>query len=183
MKFLLRHRLVLLVTLLLLSATNLVACAPDPDVLIISPQLGEQMAAIEAGNQVVVAEPTPLPKLADLAPEAITAGLPPEFEAALATANPDEGVNIATANGCIGCHSLDPTAQMTGPTWYGVGNTAVSRVPGESPALYLYQSITDSGAFVAPGYPAGIMPAIYGDTLSEQQIADMVAYLLSQTQE
>ena len=153
MKFLLRHRLVLLVTLLLLSATNLVACAPDPDVLIISPQLGEQMAAIEAGNQVVAAEPTPLPKLADLAPEAITAGLPPEFEAALAVASPDEGVNIATANGCIGCHALDPTVQMTGPTWYGVGNTAVSRVPGESPCALSVSKHHRTGCICSAGIP------------------------------
>ncbi len=38
----------------------------------------------------------------------------------------------AALGGCVGCHSTDPAAQMTGPTWHNIGNTAVSRVEGES---------------------------------------------------
>ncbi|MCS6826170.1 MAG: cytochrome c [Caldilinea sp.] len=155
------------------------ACAPDATQLIISPQLGEQLAAREAGNIVAAATPTPLPRLADLTPEEIVAGLPEDFAAALAAANPANGEQIALVRGCVGCHSLDPNVALAGPTWHNIGDTAVSRVRGESPALYLYESIVNPNAFVVPNYPANVMPANFGELLSTQELADLVAYLLS----
>ncbi len=164
-----------------LAAVGLSGCAPNADGYIISPQLGAQLAAQEAGL-VIVVEPTPLPPvLADLTPDQITAGLPDDLAAALASADPTQGTNIATANGCIGCHSLDPAATMTGPTWHNVGDHAIIRVAGESPAEYIHQSIVNPAAFVVPDYPAGIMPATYGDQLSTQELADLIAYLLEQS--
>jgi mono/diheme cytochrome c family protein len=71
---------------------------------------------------------------------------------------------------------------MTGPTWYHVGDTAVSRVAGESPAFYLYQSIVDPNGFVVPNYAGGLMPANYGEQLSAQELADLIAYLLQQSE-
>ena len=179
----LRRRLFLLGALMLLGALALAACAPNPNELIISPQLGEQMAARAAGNQVVRAEPTPLPKLADLTPDQVTAGLDPEVLAAFANADPAHGEQLATANGCIGCHSLDPNATMTGPTWHNIGNTAVSRVPGLGPAAYIDHSIVNPSEYVVPGFPDNVMPHTYADLLSAQDQADLVAFLLSQTAE
>lgn len=169
-----------LVASLFVMALALAACAPNARELLISPRLGEQLAALEAGNEVVVAAPTEAPKLADLTPEQITAGLPEDVAAALAVANPDNGSQIALARGCVGCHGLDPAVTMTGPTWYHVGDTAVSRVPGESPALYIYHSIVNPSSFVVPNYPNGVMPANYGEQLSKQELADLIAYLLQQ---
>ena len=183
MKLTNRHRVGALIVLALVGALLLAACAPNPESLVISPQLGEQMAAIEAGNEVVRAEPTAAPKLADLAPEQITAGLPDDLIAAFANADPAHGEQLAQANGCIGCHSLDPKAVMTGPTWYNVGNTAVARVPGESPGLYLDTSVLNPSAFVVPNYPDNVMPKTYKDILSVQDQADLLAHLLAQVQE
>lgn len=166
--------------LMLAALLALAACAPNPAELIISPQLGEQMAALEAGNEIVIAEPTEAPKLADLAPEQVTAGLPDDVAAALASADPANGEQQALARGCVGCHALDPNVTMTGPTWHNVGDTAVSRVPGESPAFYLYHSITNPNLFVVPNYPSNIMPANYSEQLSTQELADLIAYLLQQ---
>ncbi len=180
MKSLRARRFGWIMGLSLVAVLLLAACAPDPTALIISPQLGEQMAALEAGNEVVVAAPTEAPKLADLAPEAVTAGLPEDVAAALASADPANGEQLALARGCIGCHSLDPNATMTGPTWHNVGDTAVSRVPGESPAFYLYHSITNPNLFVVPNYPSNIMPANYSEQLSTQELADLIDYLLQQ---
>lgn len=165
---------------ILLTVLVMAACAPDATQLIISPQLGEQLAALEAGNEVVAAVPTEAPRLADLTPEEIVAGVPEDFAAALAAANPANGEQIALARGCVGCHALDPNAVMTGPTWYHMGDTAVSRVGGESPALYLYHSIYDPGSYVVPNYPNNIMPANYSEQLSIEELADLVAYLLNQ---
>jgi len=162
------------------AALLLAACAPDPTELLISPQLGEQMAALEAGNAIVMAEPTEAPKLSDLAPEAVTAGLPDDVAAALAAADPASGEQVALARGCVGCHALDPAATMTGPTWYHIGDTAVSRVASESPALYLYHSIVDPNSFMVPNYPSNIMPANYSEQLSTQELAELIAYLLQQ---
>ena len=148
MKLTNRHRVGALFVLALVGALLLAACAPNPETLVISPQLGEQLAALEAGDEVVRAEPTPAPKLASLTPEQITAGLPDDLLAAFANADPAKGEQLALANGCIGCHSLDPKAQMTGPTWYNIGNIAVTRVPGESPALYLDASVINPSAYV-----------------------------------
>jgi len=158
------------------------ACAPDAKQLIISPQLGSQLAALEAGDDVVVAAPTEAPKLADLAPEQIAAGLPDDVAAALAAADPANGAQVALARGCVGCHALDPAVTMTGPTWFHIGDTAVSRVAGESPALYLYHSIINPGGFVVTNYPTGVMPANYSEQLSVQELADLIAYLLQQNE-
>lgn len=156
------------------------ACAPDATASIISPQLGAQLAAQEAGQDIVAVPTEAPPLLASLTPEQVFAGVPADLAAAIQAADPAGGAVIATANGCIGCHNLDPAAVMTGPTWYNMGDAAVARMPGVGPAEYLHQSIVNSGAFVVPNYPAGIMPATYGDTLSGDDLATLIAYLLSQ---
>ena len=61
-----------------------------------------------------------------------------------------------------------------------MGDHAVVRVSGESPALYLYESIINPGAYVVEGYPANVMPANFKDQMTPQEIADIVAYLLQQ---
>lgn len=169
-----------LVACLFVVVLMMAACAPNANELLISPQLDEQLIALEAGDEVVAAAPTEAPTLADLAPEQITAGLPEEVAAALATADPANGETVALTRGCVGCHALDPAVTMTGPTWFHVGDTAVSRVPGESPALYLYHSIMTPGGFVVPNYPPNIMPATYADQLSTQELADLISHLLEQ---
>lgn len=183
MKLSQRWRLAWLVlALLVVGAMALAACSPNPQELIISPQLGAQMEARAAGNQVVRAEPTPLPKLADLQPDQVTAGASPELIDALAKADPAKGQQLAQANGCLGCHSLDPNAKMTGPTWHNLGNTAVGRVPNESPVFYLDHSIVNPSEYVVPNYPDNIMPKNFGQVLSIQDQADIISFLLQQTQ-
>lgn len=165
---------------ILALATILSGCAPDANAEILSPQLGEQLFAKEV-SAVVVAEPTAAPRLlADLTPEEVTAGLPADFAAALAAADASKGESVALTNGCVGCHSTDPAVTMTGPTWHNVGDTAVNRVPGDSPALYIHDSIVNPNGFVVSGFPSGIMPQIYADTIPLEDLANMVAYLLAQ---
>ena len=183
MQHLARRRPALVVALLLMLAMLalvLSSCAPDASAAIISPNLGAELCSAEAGEAVVAAAAVEAPKLAELSDEEIYAGLPPEFMDALAVADPANGTNVSLSNACIGCHNTDPTMQMVGPTWYNVGDTAVARVPGESPGLYLYQSITEPNAHVVENYPANVMPQTYAQTLSVDDLADMVAYLLSQ---
>jgi hypothetical protein len=52
-------------------------------------------------------------------------------------------------------------------------------VSGVSAAEYLRRSVTDPNADVVEGYVANVMPATYGTQLSEEQLNDLVAYLLT----
>ena len=182
MKFLHRGRVALFIGLLALLAIGLAACKPDANVDIIAPDLGERMIAQRTTGAVVPVEPTPIPALADLSEEEIYAGLPDDVLAAVQAADPTEGEAIAQNNLCVGCHYLDPAMTITAPSWYNVGNTAVGRVPGESPAAYLYHSIIQPNAYVVAGYPQGVMPQTYGESLSTDDLGTLIAYLLSQQQ-
>lgn len=127
------------------------------------------------------AEPTVEATTAPVAPagnEAVTE-LPAAVEAALANANVTRGQSLTLSNACIGCHSNDAKQMMVGPTWHNIGETAATRVEGESAEVYLYNSIVHPNAYLVPGYLAGIMIQTYGQTLSDQDIADLIAYLLS----
>lgn len=168
------------VLLLLVAVLGVAGCAPNANAHLISPQLGDQLFAEEA-NQEIVVEPTPEPlRIATMSEEEINAGLDADFASALAAADPSNGESLALVNGCVGCHTLDPNQQMTGPTWFNVGDTAANRVPGESPALYIHQSIVAPNEYVVDGYPSGVMPQNYAEILSQEDLADLVAYLLQQ---
>jgi len=156
------------------------ACAPNAGARLISPALGEQLYADESDQEVEI-PPTPEPlKIVNLTPEQINAGLPEDFAAALAAADPSRGESIALANGCVGCHAVDPAMVMTGPTWHYMGDTAANRQAGVSPANYIYTSIVAPNAYITPGYNSGIMPQNYADIISQEDLASLVAYLLIQ---
>lgn len=183
MGFLQRSQIAAVIGLLALASLVLAACKPDANADIISPELGQRLMAARTSGAVAAVEPTPMPVLADLTDEEIYAGLPDDVAAAVQAADVVAGETIALTNGCIGCHAVDPSVQMTGPTWYDMGNTAVSRVPGESPGYYLYHSIVEPNAHIVDGYPQGIMPQTYTESLSTDDLGTLVAYLLAQQQE
>jgi sulfur-oxidizing protein SoxX len=86
---------------------------------------------------------------------------------------------IGSQPGCITCHSLEPDKVIVGPSMAGVADRAGSRVAGESAAEYLRQSILNPDAYTVDGFAAGVMPAGFAGALSDQQVADLVAYLLT----
>lgn len=94
------------------------------------------------------------------------------------TGNPDAGKQIFTATAqppCSGCHTLS-AAGATGQ----VGPNLDDVLKGKS-ADFIHQSIIDPNAVIASGFTAGVMPQTYGDQLSEQQLADLVAFLVQAT--
>lgn len=95
---------------------------------------------------------------------------------------------LAGNAGCITCHSLEAGKVLVGPTMAGIGTRAASTVPGQTAEEYLRESIANTNAFLAKGCnandpqvqcAAGIMPQDWPQKLSEQQIDDLVAYLLT----
>ena len=75
------------------------------------------------------------------------------------------------ATNCGGCHVLSQ-AGTTGTT----GPNLDEALPGQSPEQ-IAQSITEPDSQLSPGFPAGVMPQNYGDTVTPQQLQQLVRYL------
>ncbi len=90
---------------------------------------------------------------------------------------------IGSNAGCRICHSLDPDVTLVGPTFGGVATRAASRVPDLTAEEYLRQSILDPDAFVVDGFSAGQMIPTYLEILSEEDVDNLVAFLLTLEEE
>ena len=78
---------------------------------------------------------------------------------------------IGTQAGCKTCHSLEPDVVMVGPSLAGIASRADE--------AYIRKSIQEPDADVVDGFTAGTMPAALAGELSEQQLNDIVAFLLT----
>ena len=88
-------------------------------------------------------------------------------------------IGAASAPGCITCHALDEGLTLVGPSHAGIGAAADSRIAGMSAEEFIKQSIIEPDVEVTEGFSPGVMYQNYGSELSEQEIADLVAYLAS----
>ncbi|HSM72804.1 MAG TPA: c-type cytochrome [Anaerolineales bacterium] len=89
-------------------------------------------------------------------------------------------MTIGSTPGCVTCHSLQPGVRLVGPSLADAATVAASAVEGMSAEDFLRQSIVEPNAHVTEGFMPGLMFQNYGETLSEQQINDLVAFLLTQ---
>ncbi len=87
--------------------------------------------------------------------------------------------SLGTNAGCRICHSMEPGVRLVGPSLAGVATRAATRIPGMSAEEYLRQSIVNPDAYVVEGYPKGQMVPNLGAILSEEQIDDLVAFLMT----
>jgi cytochrome c551/c552 len=87
------------------------------------------------------------------------------------------GKALFDAQGCTACHTFKPAGSTAkvGPDLDNLVGDARKANRG-SPAEYAAESIEDPSAYVVPGYPKGVMPTF---NLSDKQVADLVAFLLS----
>jgi len=110
----------------------------------------------------------------------ITQTLPPGDAAA--------GEKLTSTLGCVACH----IASSVGPAWLpsgsqpGIGDQAAQlfKEPGytghaKTPEQYLFESIVDPNVFVVSGFSSGLMPGNYATSLTDQNVADLIAYLLT----
>lgn len=88
-------------------------------------------------------------------------------------------IGSASASGCMTCHSLEEGVTLVGPSLAGVAGRASERVPELSAEEYLRQSIVEPNAYIVEGFSEGLMYQNYGRELTDQQIADLVAFLLT----
>ena len=122
----------------------------------------------------IIAISIPMVIIASSLAESPTAAPPPTSAAGL------PGEAIAASTGCLACHTTDG-GESVGPSWLGVAGTERELESGESVLAddaYLTESIVDPLAKIVAGFQP-VMPEGYDQTLSEQDIADIVEYLNS----
>lgn len=79
---------------------------------------------------------------------------------------------------CSTCHSTIPDSIIVGPSLAGVASRAGSRIPGMKVEEYLRMSIEHPGEYVVDGF-SDLMPPNISDSLTEEEIDAVIAYLLS----
>ena len=86
-----------------------------------------------------------------------------------------------SAEGCVSCHNFDETQgdETDAPYTAGTATKAETRVPGFSAEEYIIESIVNPDAYVVEGFNAGDMYQTWAEDLSEQEMADLVAYLVT----
>ncbi len=88
---------------------------------------------------------------------------------------------------CTACHGNpgEPQGRRLGPALGDFARVGATRVGGKSVAQYAYESLLNPSAFIAPEC-AGQTPCtgpstmpLYGETLSPQEMADLISYLVN----
>jgi cytochrome c oxidase subunit II len=99
-----------------------------------------------------------------------------EFLAGAGRAGGDDtsGESIFASAGCGGCHAFAPAGSdaQVGPSLDAVD-------PGGTPLEdFLREAIVEPNATIAGGYQPDVMPATYGETLTDEQLDALVQYLV-----
>ena len=110
-----------------------------------------------------------------------------DFTINLPIGDPVAGQKQAGFRGCVACHGTG-----VGPNWapsddlVGIGDRASIRLTQENytgaatnAEQYLFESIVQPSAHIVEGYTDGIMISQSGRLMSAQDVADVIAYLLT----
>lgn len=108
------------------------------------------------------------------------ATLPPLGPVADESSPEGRGQVVFSQAGCTACHTISGISQGNiGPVLDGLASRAGTTVEGLTAEEYIHQSIVDPSAHVVEGFADGVMPQNFAEVLSEDQIADLVAFLLT----
>lgn len=97
----------------------------------------------------------------------------------LADADATRGAALVEQFACTACHR-EGAKNRIAPPYEGVAERAATSRPPLTAAAYIYESITNPLAYVVAGFnPA--MPQNFSQQLSDRQLGDIIAYLLTPT--
>jgi cytochrome c oxidase subunit 2 len=91
------------------------------------------------------------------------------------------GQRWAATYGCTACHSINGD-EGVGPTWVGLFGHEVPLADGSTVVAdeaYLHQSIVDPNALIVAGFQPGVMPQDFAERLTEEQIQQIIAFIMS----
>lgn len=91
----------------------------------------------------------------------------------------ENGLNGAPA--CINCHSVNAVGKVgfaIGPGLRGIADAAATRLVDFNAQRYIEDSIRFPNDFITPGF-RGIMYADFAKNYNNQDIADLIAYLMT----
>jgi len=100
-----------------------------------------------------------------------------EVSALLEGADAANGAILVEKYGCIACHRGETVAKIA-PPFVGAAERAATRRPPLTAAAYIYESIVNPTAYIVPEFNA-VMPLDYANQLSERDLGDVLAYLLT----
>ena len=83
------------------------------------------------------------------------------------------------APGCLACHSLEADVVLVGPSLAGITQRTTDRQPEREITAYLRESIVSPDAYIVDGYTPSVMYQQYEDLLTDDQIDDLVAFMLT----
>jgi cytochrome c551/c552 len=111
------------------------------------------------------------------APTTTTAASTPATTTAAAAPSVN-GKAIFVSAGCGACHTFKAagTSGKVGPD-LDTAPAKDAKAAGMALAAFVKQSIVDPNAFVAPGFPKGVMPTTFGSTLSAAKIDALVTFI------
>lgn len=88
-----------------------------------------------------------------------------------------QGEALAQSKGCVACHTVDGSSRV-GPSWKGLAGKTQTLADGSTvlaDEAYLQRAIREPQAQVVKGFPPVMPPS----TLSDEELAALVAYLQS----
>jgi cytochrome c oxidase subunit 2 len=92
------------------------------------------------------------------------------------------GLSVFNANGCSSCHTLS-AANAKGTVGPDLDKLVSYAQQAKQPlAAFVHQSIVDPNAYVESGYPKGVMPETFGQSLSKTQLDALVTFLVQSAQ-
>jgi cytochrome c oxidase subunit 2 len=100
-----------------------------------------------------------------------------QVAALFTNANPERGAVLVEQYGCVACHREGAPSKIA-PPFQDIAERAANRRSPLTAAAYLYESVISPLAYVVEGFnPA--MPQDYATRLSDQELGDIIAYLLT----
>jgi mono/diheme cytochrome c family protein len=92
-----------------------------------------------------------------------------------------QGQQVFVTSGCNACHTISGISTGTvGPNLTQIGEVGGTREEGVAAEDYIHESIVTPNAYVVEGFPPNVMPQIYGEQLSDEQLDNLIAFLLAQ---